>query len=200
MLTVQQEFGGENKAAIIATVKSSTISACSAGSMVSTGKFEDLCLRFAEDFNHTLDDWNPDKTLDPNPMNQCIVQGGYYQVCSKTSKPIKELENAKWLLNIEWQMTGVHADIDTNIGKFLSALGQTLTAITGSIIDEEEEEEENEGSVTDEITTSSVSDDDDFMAGTSSLTGVGSLAGSSDKHHHRLKRQKTQQIDMDLPR
>ena len=167
--------------------------------MVSTGKFDDLCLRFAEDFNHTLDDWNPDKTLDPNPMNQCIVKKGIYQVCSKTSKPVKELENAKWLLNIEWQMTGVHADIDTNIGKFLSALGQTLTAITGSI-DEEEEEEENEGSVTDEITTSSVSDDDDFMAGTSSLTGVGSLAGSSEKHHHRLKRQKTQQIDMDLPR
>ena len=81
VLACLQEFGGESKGAIIATVKSSTISACSAGSMVSTGKFEELCLRFAEDFNHTLDDWNPDKTLDPNPMNQCIVQGGYYQVC-----------------------------------------------------------------------------------------------------------------------
>ena len=182
---MNKEFGGENKGAIIATVKSSTISACSAGSMVSNGKFEALCLRFAEDFTHTSDDWSLDNTNDPNPMNLCNVKGGSYQVCSKTSKPLKESENAKWLLNIEWQMDGVHADIDTNIGKFLSALGQTLTAITG---DPQEEEEDNEDSVTDEITTSSVSDDEDLQE----AAEVG-MAGP------RLKRQKTQQIDLDLP-
>ena len=40
--------------------------------MVSMGKFQKLCLRFAEDFNHTLDDWKPDPT-DPNIMNLCLV-------------------------------------------------------------------------------------------------------------------------------
>ena len=58
--------------AIVATVESSSISACSAGSMVSMGKFQKLCLRFAEDFNHTLDDWKPDPT-DPSIMNLCLV-------------------------------------------------------------------------------------------------------------------------------
>jgi hypothetical protein len=40
--------------------------------MVSMGKFQKLCLRFAEDFNHTLDDWKPDPT-DPTIMNLCLV-------------------------------------------------------------------------------------------------------------------------------
>jgi hypothetical protein len=65
-----QEF--DTLGAIVATVESSSISACSAGSMVSMGKFQKLCLRFAEDFNHTLDDWKPDPT-DPNIMNLCLV-------------------------------------------------------------------------------------------------------------------------------
>lgn len=44
--------------------------------------------------------------------------------------------NAKWILNIKWEMRGIDVHLDTNIGKRLSALGQTLTSLTG----EEDEE------------------------------------------------------------
>ena len=46
----------DSKGAIVCTVETTSISACSAASMASKGKFEDLCVRFSEDFNHTLDD------------------------------------------------------------------------------------------------------------------------------------------------
>lgn len=41
------------------------------------------------------------------------------------------IENAKWFLNVKWQMEGVDMHLDVNIGKQLSALGHTLTALTG---------------------------------------------------------------------
>ena len=126
----------ETMGAIIATVKSSSISACSAVSMVSTGKFIDLCVRFSDDFHHSLDDWKPDPK-DGDIMNLCKVEEGSYEVCSKTAKAVKDatgtvLENAKWFLNIQWKMKGVDAKVDTNIGKYMSSLGQTLTALGGS--------------------------------------------------------------------
>jgi hypothetical protein len=45
-------------------------------------------------------------------------------------------ENAKWFLNVQWQMEGVDIHLDTNVGKQLSALGHTMTSITGSEEDE----------------------------------------------------------------
>lgn len=42
------------------------------------------------------------------------------------------LENAKWFLNVQWQMEGVDIHLDTNVGKQLSALGHTLTQLTGA--------------------------------------------------------------------
>lgn len=44
-------------------------------------------------------------------------------------------DNAKWILNVQWQMEGVDIHLDTNIGKQLSALFKTLTALT-SVEDE----------------------------------------------------------------
>ena len=70
---------GDSRGAIVATVESSSVSACSAGSTVSTGKFTELCIRFADDFNHTLDDWKPNSN-DPNLMNLCLVSEGSYEV------------------------------------------------------------------------------------------------------------------------
>ena len=64
-------------------------------------------------------------------MNFCLVSEGSYEVCTQTVKALKE-ENAKWLLNIQWQMTGVDVHVDTNIGKHMTALGQTLTTLTGN--------------------------------------------------------------------
>lgn len=46
------------------------------------------------------------------------------------------LENAKWLLNVKWQMEGVDIHLDVNIGKQLSALGHTLTSLSGFEEDE----------------------------------------------------------------
>lgn len=42
------------------------------------------------------------------------------------------LDNAKWLLNVQWQMEGVDIHLDVNVGQQLSALGHTLTMLTGS--------------------------------------------------------------------
>jgi len=44
--------------------------------------------------------------------------------------------NAKWIVNIKWEMQGMDVHLDTNIGKRLSALGHTLTTLAG---DEDEE-------------------------------------------------------------
>ncbi|GFU08718.1 transmembrane protein KIAA1109 [Trichonephila clavipes] len=88
-----------------------------------------LCIRFADDFETSLDDWKPDPA-DSNIMNLCVVSEGTYEICSRTVAP-QGLNNAKWILNVQWQMEGVDIHLDTNIGKQLSALFKTLTAITG---------------------------------------------------------------------
>ena len=80
-------------------------------------------------------------------------------------------------MNVKWQMTGVDVHVDTNIGKHLSSLGHTLTTLTG---------EEQEGATT-ASDGSAASDDLDDL----------DLSSSDDLNV--LKRQKTQQIDLDLP-
>jgi hypothetical protein len=50
---------------------------------------------------------------------------------------VKE-ENAKWFLNIQWQMTGVDVHADSDIGKHLSALARTLTTLTGEEEDDQQ--------------------------------------------------------------
>ncbi|XP_037884226.1 transmembrane protein KIAA1109 isoform X1 [Glossina fuscipes] len=121
-----QDF--EPKGAVVITLENTIISACNSGSLVSKGKFQGLCLRFADDFETTLDDWKPN----PNEsiMNVCVVSEGTYEVCSRTTAA-KKMENAKWLLNVKWQMEGVDIHLDINIGKQLSSLGHTLTMLTG---------------------------------------------------------------------
>ncbi|XP_060850802.1 bridge-like lipid transfer protein family member 1 isoform X1 [Rhopalosiphum padi] len=125
----------ESCSAVVITLESTSISACSSGSLVSKGRFIGLCLRFADDFDSSLDDWKPDITneLVSTAMNLCIVSEGTYEVCSRTtSQKLDSItENAKWFLNVKWQMEGVDMHLDVNIGKQLSALGHTLTALTG---------------------------------------------------------------------
>ncbi|XP_058456070.1 bridge-like lipid transfer protein family member 1 isoform X4 [Malaya genurostris] len=120
----------EQKGAVVITLENTIISACSCGSLVSNGKFVGLCLRFAEDFDSSLDDWKPNMD-DTNIMNLCVVSEGTYDVCSRTIAA-KHPDNAKWFLNVKWQMEGVDIHLDVNIGKQLSALGHTLTMLTGS--------------------------------------------------------------------
>ncbi|XP_067623128.1 bridge-like lipid transfer protein family member 1 isoform X11 [Eurosta solidaginis] len=118
----------ESKGAVVITLENTIISACNSGSLVSKGKFQGLCLRFADDFETTLDDWKPN--TNESIMNVCVVSEGTYEVCSRTTAA-KKMENAKWLLNVKWQMEGVDIHLDINIGKQLSSLGHTLTMLTG---------------------------------------------------------------------
>lgn len=37
----------------------------------------------------------------------------------------------KWVMSIHWQMMGIEVECDTEIGKCLKSLGQTLTALAG---------------------------------------------------------------------
>ncbi|XP_050452726.1 transmembrane protein KIAA1109 isoform X1 [Cataglyphis hispanica] len=125
-------YDGESRGAVVVTLENTSISACSSGSLVSKGRFVGLCLRFAEDFETSLDDWKPDMT-DSNIMNLCVVSEGTYEVCSRTiAQKQDKSDNAKWILNVQWQMEGVDIHLDVSVGQQLSALGHTLTMLTGS--------------------------------------------------------------------
>jgi hypothetical protein len=50
----------ESRGAVVITLESTSISACSSGSLVSKVRFMVLCLRFADDLETSLDDWKPD--------------------------------------------------------------------------------------------------------------------------------------------
>ncbi|KAL8597089.1 hypothetical protein ACOMHN_008162 [Nucella lapillus] len=123
----------EPGAALVLTVENTQISACSSGSLISKGKFEGFCLRFAKDFETSWDDWKP--TGAESLMNLCTVPAGTYELCSRTiNKQVADpMGNAKWILNVTWEMQGIDVHLDTNIGKQLSALGHTLTAIAGDL-------------------------------------------------------------------
>ncbi|XP_071088521.1 bridge-like lipid transfer protein family member 1 [Haliotis cracherodii] len=119
-------------AALVLTIESSQISACSSGSLVSKGRFKGFSFRFADDFETSWDDWKPNGKEEPN-MNICCVPEGTYEVCSRTinKQASDPRSNAKWILNVQWQMQGIDVHLDTNIGKRLTALGHNLTALAG---------------------------------------------------------------------
>ncbi|ESO10149.1 hypothetical protein HELRODRAFT_190394 [Helobdella robusta] len=167
--------------ALVLTLESTQISACSYGSFVSKGKFTDFCLRFAEDFEVSWDDWKPEKASHECIMNALVVPNGTFEMCSRTTNsrqttvstqpqqkqqqpryqpqqesPTKhqtpssthksktmpsenteqmqqkcETTNAKWILNILWQMKGIDIHLDTNIGKRLNVVWNTLTSLAG---------------------------------------------------------------------
>ena len=41
------------------------------------------------------------------------------------------IKAGKWVMSFQWRMCGIELHCDTNIGKHLSSLGQTLTALAG---------------------------------------------------------------------
>ena len=126
-------YDSELKSALVITLDSTRISACSCGPLVSKAKFNAFCFRFADDFETSLDDWKPDLT-DPSVMNVCVVSEGTYEICSRTtssnSSGSKE-SDAKWFLNVSWKMEGFDIHVDTSIGRQLSSLFATLTALAG---------------------------------------------------------------------
>ncbi|XP_069163724.1 bridge-like lipid transfer protein family member 1 isoform X17 [Procambarus clarkii] len=121
----------ETRDALVVTLESTIISACNSGSLVCKARFKGFCMRFAPEFETSLDDWKPD--FKDTTINLCTVSEGTYEVCSRTVAGHSEkAENAKWLLNVQWQMEGVDLHLDVNIGKHLSALARTLTMLTGA--------------------------------------------------------------------
>ncbi|XP_036372850.1 transmembrane protein KIAA1109 homolog isoform X4 [Megalops cyprinoides] len=118
--------------ALVLTIESTLITACSSESLVSKGHFKNFCLRFAEGFERTWDDWKPEVRGDL-VMNACVVPDGTYEVCSRTTgQPSAESSSAgTWTLNVLWKMCGIDVHMDPNIGKRLNALGNTLTSLTG---------------------------------------------------------------------
>lgn len=152
-LSSRINYDAELKSALVVTLESTTISASSHGSLVSKGKFNGLCFRFADDFETSLDDWKPDPS-DSSIMNIGVVSEGTYEICSRTAttasltsaaasssgtpgsqvgaiKGEQLASEAKWFLNVSWRMEGFDIHVDTSIGKQLSALFSTLTALAG---------------------------------------------------------------------
>ncbi|KAL0968995.1 hypothetical protein UPYG_G00220970 [Umbra pygmaea] len=118
--------------ALVLTIESTLITACSSESLVSKGHFKNFCIRFAEGFETSWDDWKPE-IHGEMVMNACVVPDGTYEVCSRTTgQPSAESNSAgTWTLNVLWKMCGIDVHMDPNIGKRLNALGNTLTSLTG---------------------------------------------------------------------
>uniref|UniRef100_A0A096LYJ5 KIAA1109 n=1 Tax=Poecilia formosa TaxID=48698 RepID=A0A096LYJ5_POEFO len=119
--------------ALVLTIESTLITACSSESLVSKGHFKNFCIRFAEGFETSWDDWKPEVRGDL-VMNACVVPDGTYEVCSRTTGQLSAAESSSagtWTLNVLWKMCGIDVHMDPNIGKRLNALGNTLTSLTG---------------------------------------------------------------------
>ncbi|XP_037087739.1 transmembrane protein KIAA1109 homolog [Pollicipes pollicipes] len=142
----QMVTDADSRDALVITLEETAVSAMTCDSLICSGRFTGFCLRFAQDFETSLDDWKPEglyqppqsDTTDPAIMNLCVVSEGTYEVCSRTVGINLAAENAKWVLNVSWQMEGVDINVDINIGRHLSALANTLTTFTD--VDDEEEE------------------------------------------------------------
>ncbi|XP_058048404.1 bridge-like lipid transfer protein family member 1 isoform X8 [Ahaetulla prasina] len=118
--------------ALVLTIESTLITACSSESLVSKGHFKNFCIRFADGFETSWDDWKPEIRGDL-VMNACVVPDGTYEVCSRTTGQAAAESNSAgtWTLNVLWKMCGIDVHMDPNIGKRLNALGNTLTTLTG---------------------------------------------------------------------
>lgn len=156
-------FDADGKDALVLTLETTRISACSKDSLVSIAQFKNLCIRFADDFDTGMDDWKPNLD-DPSIKNLCIVSEGTYEICSRTithhvlmqgdkNSPAKTVgggceegtvADAKWILNVSWKMDGFDIHVDTSIGKHISALFKTMTAIAGDEDDYDDDDEEDE--------------------------------------------------------
>ncbi|XP_078796524.1 bridge-like lipid transfer protein family member 1 isoform X8 [Oryzias latipes] len=128
----QASIDFDTGSALVLTIESTLITACSSESLVSKGHFKNFCIRFAEGFETSWDDWKPEIRGDL-VMNACVVPDGTYEVCSRTTGQASAESSSAgtWTLNVLWKMCGIDVHMDPNIGKRLNALGNTLTSLTG---------------------------------------------------------------------
>ena len=75
-----------------------------------------FCLRFADDFEVSWDDWKPQtkKLAEQGAesdvvMNAMVVPNGTYEICTDTRRCRRDDNslNIKWILNINWVMKGL---------------------------------------------------------------------------------------------
>ncbi|XP_030626570.1 bridge-like lipid transfer protein family member 1 [Chanos chanos] len=158
--------------AMVLTIESTLITACSSESLVSKGHFKNFCIRFAEGFETTWDDWKPEVRGDL-VMNACVVPDGTYEVCSRTTGQASAESSSAgtWTLNVLWKMCGIDVHMDPNIGKRLNALGNTLTSLTG-------EEDLDDIADLNSVNMADISDEDesDGMSPTIHMFAEGSLS------------------------
>ncbi|CAF0826478.1 unnamed protein product [Brachionus calyciflorus] len=151
---MSKSFFSTSTDCLVISLNETAIYACSSGCVVSKGQFNNFCLRFIENFNLANSDWAPNNNNNisdnkfpnvnfhyRNLMNSWIVPSGYYEVCSSTvdksksflnsrNDPANILKNAPiWILSVKWKMEGLDINLDTNIGKWLSKLGDTVTRL-----------------------------------------------------------------------
>lgn len=66
----QASIDFDTGSALVLTIESTLITACSSESLVSKGHFKNFCIRFAEGFETSWDDWKPEIRGDL-VMNAC---------------------------------------------------------------------------------------------------------------------------------
>ena len=71
-----------SSSSVVVTLESTQISACStmAKGVVSKGTFKQFCLRFADGFTTSLDNWKPELRPGEPVMDACVVPDGTYEV------------------------------------------------------------------------------------------------------------------------
>ncbi|XP_048589365.1 transmembrane protein KIAA1109 homolog isoform X3 [Nematostella vectensis] len=122
----------EPSAAMVLSVDEMMLSCCSSASFVSKGKFNRFCLWFPDKFDKQASDWRP--SSDGIIMNSYVVSQGTYELCSRTIRyPLSQdmAKTGKWVMSVRWQMCGVEIHCDTDIGKRLSSLANTMTSLAG---------------------------------------------------------------------
>ncbi|MEQ2208926.1 hypothetical protein XENOCAPTIV_019691, partial [Xenoophorus captivus] len=169
--------------ALVLTIESTQITACSSESLVSKGHFKNFCIRFAEGFETSWDDWKPEVCGDL-VMNACewlkyhmfpdIMKYEIMKYCLNVAPCVSRIQNINtwtkidlflllgtesssagtWTLNVLWKMCGIDVHMDPNIGKRLNALGNTLTSLTG-------EEDVDDATDLNSVTMEGLSDEDE---------------------------------------
>ncbi|XP_068720760.1 bridge-like lipid transfer protein family member 1 [Montipora capricornis] len=122
--------------AMVLRVEHMLLTCCSSISFVSKGKFSNFCLWFEDKFDPDTEEWKPEFESDPvrTRCSRFVVPEGTYELCSRTQRyPVTPdmIKAGKWVMSFQWRMCGIELHCDTSIGKHLSSLGQTLTALTG---------------------------------------------------------------------
>ncbi|KAL7668010.1 hypothetical protein ACOME3_008728 [Neoechinorhynchus agilis] len=127
---------------VVFTLDRTSISGAVFGKLVLAGSFAGFCLRFADNFVATYDNWRGgigsygsanDVSIDLQLMNSWRVPFGSYEIYSRTERG-EITHHPFWNLIISWKMKGIAIDLDPSIGYNLALLGNALAHKTAALI------------------------------------------------------------------